>query len=287
MNCKKGIYLETQGVRVPCGQCLPCRINRGRKWSARILMENITNYDSYQLEAWFITLTYNDQTVPVQADYVQTLQKKKTLRWISDQQKTAGYFRYYAVGEYGELSGRPHYHLALFPRAPKQVGDICTAWENRFGYTKADPLNPERARYLANYTTKKLTKADDSRLLPGMEPEFRTSSRHPPLGAEFAAGLARFWSQPKGKKLIEERGDIERCFRYQGKIYPIGDWVLTEARKMLGIPILHRDRLQHPRYEEFHELQEAIWEPDQAKALEARLNGKAIQKLYRSTSQKL
>ena len=47
-----------------------------------------------------------------------SLNKKYFHQWLKDTQKAIGRFRYYAIGEYGDKSGREHYHLAVFPEHP-------------------------------------------------------------------------------------------------------------------------------------------------------------------------
>ncbi len=43
----------------PCGQCMPCRINRSRVWQHRIELEMLDHPWSS-----FVTLTYNDECMP-------------------------------------------------------------------------------------------------------------------------------------------------------------------------------------------------------------------------------
>lgn len=197
-----------------------------------------------------------------------------------------GNYRYYAIGEYGEESGRAHYHMAVFPQHPAQVDAIRRYWKK--GFTQAAEMEHERARYLANYTTKKLTKHTDDRLSPGQEPEFRTSSRNPPLGAVFAKNIIRHWRQPREASILQQRGDIERTFRFENRIYPLGSWVLNHARKELGIPLLHRDRIAaNANYLDFHETPEAEWNPYEADSLEKQLHAKAKNRYHRGQSQKV
>lgn len=60
--------------------------------------------------AAFITLTYSDKYVPDQGVEKKHFQKfMKRLR-----NKSVGRLRYYAVGEYGTKTGRPHYHAIIF-----------------------------------------------------------------------------------------------------------------------------------------------------------------------------
>lgn len=286
MICNKGILLKSTGKRVPCGQCMSCRINKGRKWTARILMELCTHDPRYPPA--FLTLTYREDTVPLTPDHDTTLEKKAITQWLNNQQKKHGAFRYYLVGEYGDITKRPHYHLALFPTSHEQVLRLCQDWQKKSGFTSSTPLNAERAGYLANYCAKKLTKPDDDRLLPNQEPEFRTSSRQPPLGNDFAESIVKYYRSGKAAQILKQRGDVERTVRFYGRLYPLGDWILKKIRTELGIPLTHTERNDgHDNYWNFHAQQEAQWDPETENNLEASINAKKIQKLYRQTTQKL
>lgn len=276
MKCKSGIWLDDLGIRAPCGQCMHCRVNQGRKWSARIIMEWLfsTEYP------YFLSFT----VAPEHA--TGSLDKKYFHIWIKTQQKAIGRFRYYAVGEYGDESGREHYHMAIFPEHPAQISAIASRWTK--GFVSKSILNHARARYLANYTGKKLTKKSDQRLKPGQEPEFRSSSRNPPLGTKFCEAFIRLHQKGKGAAYLAKRGDIPRCFRVDGKIYPIGDWALTKIRSDLGIPLTHAGRKKaNPEYETYHPLEGAEWNPEEAITMEATLNAKKKQKRLRGESPKI
>lgn len=270
-QCKLGITVP-QGI-VPCGRCMACRINKGRQWTARILME----WDCHPQRSYFVTLTYNDEHIPEKG----SLDKKGTLQWLKDTQKRkTGRLRYYLVGEYGDDSFRPHYHMAIFPRDDEQVRDFLAAWDK--GFTQIAEITPQRARYLANYTAKKLTKGDDPRL-DGREPEFRSSSRNPPLGAEMVDRIAAAWREPKMREMLEKRGDVEPVFRLQGKIYPIGDWALRRLRSKLGIPLTEAERAAAcPTYYEYEHGESAIYDPEAHKAWHDRTKLKKRQGRYRS-----
>lgn len=58
----------------------------------------------------FITLTYNDENLPE----FGSLNKTDLQKFFKRLRKTAGSFRYYACGEYGERTQRAHYHACLF-----------------------------------------------------------------------------------------------------------------------------------------------------------------------------
>lgn len=51
------------GVLVPCGKCIVCRQNRSAEWSARLVHES-----QYWEKKCFITLTYNNDNVPIVID---------------------------------------------------------------------------------------------------------------------------------------------------------------------------------------------------------------------------
>lgn len=275
MKCKSGIWVETLQQNVPCGQCMPCRINKGRHWSARIIMEWLTTPQ----RSYFLTFTYNEENLPPGG----TLEKQKFRQFLKNAQKRhTGPFRYYLVGEYGDESFRPHYHLAIFPQHPAQVGLLTRLWQK--GFTQATEINHARARYLANYTAKKLTKGCDPRL-EGREPEFRSSSRNPPLGYQFTRLLA---AQPTVKKEVARTGDVPRTFRIDGKIYPFGSWPLTQLRDLLSVPQSHAGRIKaHPEYLNHYELEDTEWNPQEAQQLEVKINAKKKITFYRGESAKV
>ena len=197
--------------------------------------------------SYFYTWTYDDQNIPKTENGLHTLRKKPFQKWLNRQSQRHN-FRYYCVGEYGDDTVRPHYHAAVFPQVPLDPGVLLKPWTKGRIKSVRD-LIPTRARYLAQYTAKKLTKDTDKRLRDGQEPEFRSSSRTPGLAAPFLPALVSAYSTEAGKRLIATRGDVESTIRIHGKIYPLGKFMLGKLRKELGIPELHRDRLQHEGYE--------------------------------------
>ena len=245
------------------------------------------------LEAYFFTFTIADEhqeaiweTRNGKICKVGTVRKKWFLKWVNHAQTDLGRFRYYAVGEYGNKGGRAHYHMAVFPTHPAQILALEARW--RKGFVSKSLLNHARARYLANYTGKKLTKSDDDRLVPGQEPEFRSSSKSPPFGAAFCESFIAKHQTGKGKELIAERGDVPRSFRVDGCIYPIGGWPLDYIRKKLGIPATDKARAEAcPNYRHYYPTENAEWDPEAAVAMEKQLNAKIKAKIYRGESPKL
>lgn len=150
-----------------CGQCMPCRINKSREWTHRLLLEQRVHKESA-----FVTLTYDNDHIPEGGNLSPrhvTLYLKKLRRYIEPYR-----LRYFAVGEYGEKTWRPHYHMALFGLGINHSKIIDKKWEK--GLTMTGDLTKDSARYMVGYVTKKMTKKSDPRL-KGREPEFMRSSR--------------------------------------------------------------------------------------------------------------
>lgn len=260
MQCFNGLQL-TNGSCVPCGQCINCRINKSRKWTARILAEMIS---APPRSCWFFTLTLSDENIyraPPEA--IPSLQKGTFRRWLASYQRSHSAFRYYAVGEYGDLSLRPHYHLAMFHQPASVMWHFYEAWQARWGNALYSEMGEKRAAYLAQYTTKKLTSPDDDRLrdggeLNGCEPEFRTSTRHPPLGFHMCRKVIAGYCTVQGQAILAERGDVGRTFRMHDKLWPLDQYMLRTIRKALGIPLTHTGRIDaNPNYLEYNAAQEA------------------------------
>lgn len=98
-------WAKEGGVRMnlPCGQCRGCRLRRAQFWATRCLHES-------QMHAvnCFVTLTYRDPC-PVSLDYSHF---QKFIRSLRKRVKVP--VRFFACGEYGEQTLRPHFHACLF-----------------------------------------------------------------------------------------------------------------------------------------------------------------------------
>lgn len=168
------------GGEFGCGQCKPCRINRRRVWVSRILLESLQH-----AQALFVTLTYKPEKYPkdgsVDRRELQLFMKR--LRKASEPMK----IRYYGVGEYGEQSGRAHYHVLLFSAGlPYTV--IEKAWDK--GLIHVGLVTESSAAYTVGYLIKGMTKEDDIRL-NGRKPEFCVMSLRPGIGADVASHMGR------------------------------------------------------------------------------------------------
>ena len=98
-------YGEKSVLPLPCGKCLACRLNHAKEWAVRCMLESL-----YHDENYFVTLTYDDEHLPVDGK----LHKKHYQDFLKRLRASSGCFRYFGCGEYGSLNKRPHYHFVLF-----------------------------------------------------------------------------------------------------------------------------------------------------------------------------
>lgn len=169
MQCVKPITLPENGLRVPCGKCIACRLQRSREWTVRMLHER-----SAHEYACFITLTYDEEHCPKN----NTLRKKDLQLFFKKLRKSIHprKIRYYACGEYGEKRGRPHYHAVLFGIHPGEKKLIQDNWLH--GSIHVGNAEYDSMMYVAGYVMKKYTgpMAQSEYIEKGIEPVFQTCS---------------------------------------------------------------------------------------------------------------
>lgn len=200
MKCAKP-FIVTGGQVVPCGQCLTCRVNRRRIWTHRIMLESLSHSASS-----FVTLTYSDANLPMKpSSNLPSLSAEHVSSWLKrlrDRVKPQK-LRFFAVGEYGDQTERPHYHVALFglsnchwggSRYGRLYADCCRSCDLvrdswGLGNVYLGTLTQDSAQYVAGYVVKKMTGKDDIRL-QGRDPEFCRMSRRPGIGANSTHDLA-------------------------------------------------------------------------------------------------
>lgn len=206
-----------------CGQCKPCLLNRKRLWTGRLMLE----YQKHQ-SAFFVTLTYDKEHLPCDGSVsVQHAQRYlKRLRTAIYPRK----LRYYMVGEYGEVSKRPHYHLALF--GEMTVQEITSSWGQ--GHVHVGSLTPQSSAYLVSYVVKHLTKKGDVRL-GGLHPEFARMSLKPGIGAGAMEDMGKALMEKGGLDYVVREGDVPGIFRTEGKRWPLGRYLSRKLREEIGM----------------------------------------------------
>lgn len=189
-NPKQG-YVD-QPLAVPCGQCIGCKLERSRQWAVRCQHEA-----SLHLYNCFLTLTYDEKNLPPDL----SVDKRVVQLFIKRLRKHfAGVdIRYYAAGEYGDTTGRPHYHVIVFgiDFADKnwvkssKGGDLYRSptLDRLWGLGNAwiGSVTFQSAAYVARYCTKKITGQAAESHYGGRQPEFSLSSNRPAIGARYAA----------------------------------------------------------------------------------------------------
>lgn len=111
---------------VPCGKCPACYARRVSSWSFRLVEEDKRSDTSY-----FITLTYDTRHINITGKGYRTLCKRDVQLFFKKLRKYGSYdgcksIKYYGVGEYGERTYRPHYHVILFNA---KIDKIQLAWD--------------------------------------------------------------------------------------------------------------------------------------------------------------
>lgn len=217
MVCSAPFFKHEMRAFFPCGQCISCRVNRRRVWLTRLVLESTGHKDIS-----YITLTYADEFLPDKGYLSKSdLQSffKRLRYYVPDVR-----LRYFACGEYGEQTHRPHYHGILFGLDPFLGSDKCVdSWTK--GFVKCVPATIETMRYVAGYVTKKLVhQSADYKDYP---PEFILSSRRPGLGAYAVAKLALSGLQ---------NGDVPKQVLVGGKPYPLGRYMTEKLRQAMMNP---------------------------------------------------
>lgn len=197
---------------VPCGHCIGCALDHSKLWSMRMQLEMINSVNAY-----FLTLTYNDDNLPANYNLVKTdLQSfiKKLKRYFYDNFDYT-LIRYYACGEYGSTTARPHYHLIVYnlPVTPddfktffnyslschehnigRSIDGTCLFhidWLDNLwgkGFVSVGSATAASMAYVARYVNKKklLTKEEKETLrAKNIQPEFNLMSLKPGIGADY------------------------------------------------------------------------------------------------------
>lgn len=238
-------------LQLPCGQCILCRLEHARQWAVRI---------THEAQQWetnsFITLTYDDEHLPRYSslDYTHLQKFWKRLR------KDLGPLRYYAVGEYGDSTNRPHYHACVFghdftegrtiirnvPTPLWTQPHLQETWG--MGMVSVGALNFTTAQYTASYVTKKLNNKkqyvrvdeETGELIPLVQPRAFMSLR-PAIGRTW---LDKHGDQVYAHDHVIADGQPQKPPKYYDR------WL--EQRSEIAIQMIKEKRKEHatPKTEE-------------------------------------
>jgi hypothetical protein len=197
------VFNTTEGfkdlpVTLSCGRCIGCRLEASRTWAVRCVHEAQMHEENV-----FITLTYNNENLPED----RSIHKEHLQKFFKRLRKNTGKkFRYFACGEYGDKTGRPHYHAILFgiDFPDKQLWSIRdnnalyrsdtleASW--KYGFSTIGEVTFESAAYVARYVMKKHKGTEEeikehyqmvdeeTGELFTINPEFCLMSRRPGIG---------------------------------------------------------------------------------------------------------
>lgn len=252
-------------IPIPCGNCIGCRLDYAYTWANRCMLEL-----QYHDEACFITLTYDDLHIPrVVKDGVMyyTLCKRdfqlfmKRLRRFFPEKK----IRFFAAGEYGDETFRPHYHAILFGVSfpdlvsiglsktlnPMYKSSILTElWsmaprstvsdekESPAGFCTVQDVTFDTCSYVARYVTKKL-KGYKSEFYEtrGIDPPFSLMSRRPGIGRQYLDDHPELWDSDYIHCSTVDGGIKFRPMKYFKRVRSEQDPIVAEEASAVSAAI--------------------------------------------------
>ena len=193
IDFKGGSVREWEEIKLPCGRCIGCRLERSRQWALRCIHEA-----EYHDANCFITLTFDDKHL----DPDGSLNKRDFVLFMKSLRKKVfeeygARIRFFHCGEYGELHERPHHHAIIFgfdfpDKKLWRVVDgfplyrselLESVWTN--GFSSIAGFSFESAAYVARYILKKVSGDDADEHYHGRVPEYVTMSRMPGIGYQW------------------------------------------------------------------------------------------------------
>lgn len=225
-------------IPVPCGKCPNCVSRRVSGWSFRLMQEDKNSNSSH-----FITLTYDVENAPISKKgflslskvHLQLFFKRLRKRTFDNWCKTYGGVgeslqaryrafsaatkpvKYFAVGEYGSRTMRPHYHIILFNAKVELIQDAWAMGQVHYGSVSGASVG---------YTLKYVSK-------PGKVPLHKNDDRVP----EFA-----LMSKGLGKGYLTDAMIKWHKNDLDSRVYCNG-----EGGKKLSMPRYYKDKIYTER----------------------------------------
>jgi len=206
--------MTNETIAVPCGKCPKCKKRRVSSWSFRLLMES-----KFSESAHFITLTYDTDHAPLTRNGYMGLCKRDLQLFFKRLRKadnSGRQIKYFAVGEYGGKTYRPHYHIILFNADIKL---IQPAWQN--GEVHYGKVEGASVGYCLKYISKE-----------GKIPMHRNDDRIPQFS---------LMSKGLGLQYITEEMKEWHLADLTGRMY-----CNLEDGKKISMPRYYKDKIYHP-----------------------------------------
>jgi len=209
MECLKPLYLHKHDIYVPCGRCPQCGANKRHDWATRL------HYEArLHLVKKFVTLTYANHKLRWAHGQSQ-LCKRDLQLWCKRIRRRGYTFRYYAVGEYGSTTYRPHYHVIVFGDVPDSV--IADSWcdedkngSGLLGHVHVGTVTQASIMYCLGYLVNaKAPLMSHHRVRP-----FSLMSRKPGLGAAYMTQEMLDWHRCDRKNYTMVDGEKRHLPRY-------------------------------------------------------------------------
>ena len=202
--------IKTKPTTVPCGTCNECKARRISGWSFRLQKEMLRHNSAH-----FVTLTYDSP--PLTENNYMNLHKPHLQNFFKYLRKNNQKIKYYACGEYGTQTMRPHYHLIIFGTTPEYITALWTHGHVHFGQVTGASIG-YTLKYMCK-TSKIPLHQNDDRL-----PEFALMSKK--LGDNYLTPQMINWHQADLKnRCYATINEIKLALPryYKDKIYSLVD----------------------------------------------------------------
>lgn len=228
MECLKPKYLVNREMVVPCGACPFCAATKRSDWALRLLYES-----KKYIGSKFVTLTYADHNLRY-LDGNPQLVKSDLQKWFKRVRKAGNKLRYFAVGEYGSKTYRPHYHIILFGNVSDEAirkgwsyVDRKTGKRKDIGIVHIGQVTPQSIMYCLGYVVNgKAWQMKHHRVAP-----FTVMSRRPGLGSNYLSPAMIEWHKSDRKNYALLDGQKRHLPRYyKEKIFSKLDRVRIAVR---------------------------------------------------------
>lgn len=202
---------------VPCGRCVECQKRLRNNWSFRLLQQMEVSSNNF-----FITLTYDDTCIPTSElgyvslrkqhlehflkkfrNYVQREYVKQLTGDYKSRRQYRSKMKYFAIGDYGDKTFRPHYHAIIFD-CPITIDKLYNYISDNWNYgqvNQVDRLIPQQCNYITRYLVK-VAYYEEQFAQFGIEPTFRLMSRG--LGMSFCDDVHEYEFFELGRKVFHK-----------------------------------------------------------------------------------
>ncbi len=222
---RKSLYSDRRFMDmqvVPCGNCIGCRAEQSRQWAVRMMHEARGHKSNL-----FVTLTVDDEHLNENREvcardfsgFVKSLRKTQQRR-----------ISFFGCGEYGEASGRGHYHALFFGLKLLDLdygfdSSRPDVWRSKTldriwgrGICEGGSVTMASCSYVSGYIRKKVKRERYERADPRTgvlkAPEFARMSLNPAIGKKW---IEKYWRDVYPRDFVVMDGHEAKPPRYYDK----------------------------------------------------------------------